>query len=56
MAATTEALTAMLEERLRSVGYDMGKLGFNLRSVQVKEGPDREENRRRVTVELVFRR
>lgn len=53
---TTDPLMSMLIERMHSVGVDMGALGFDLRNVQVKEGPDYEDNRRRVTLELVFRR
>lgn len=56
MAATTDALMGMLIERMTSVGTDMSALGFDLRNVQVKEGPDYEDNKRRITVELVFRR
>lgn len=53
---TTDPLMGMLIERMHSVGTDMAALGFDLRNVQVKEGADDEDNRRRLTVEMEFRR
>lgn len=53
---TNDPLLEMLIERMHTVGIDMAALGFGLRSVQVKEGADDEDNRRRMTVEMEFRR
>lgn len=54
--STPDPILAMVEDRLHEVGVDMAALGFDLRRVQVQEGPDHEPDKRRYTFQLEFKR
>lgn len=46
----------LVRDRLHEIGVECQDLGFDFRSIDIKEGPDREPGRRRYTIELVFKR